>query len=95
MSNLIYNDKTIMGSNTSFEISLEGKEKLIYNYELRKKVIYVYLYKDMYLVKENESLLKSNDIISISDIKYINLSKEELNVLKNNYSIEIKYIKIK
>ena len=84
-----------MGSNTSFEISLEGKEKLIYNYELRKKVIYVYLYKDMYLVKENESLLKSNDIISISDIKYIKLSKEELNVLKNNYSIEIKYIKIK
>lgn len=96
MSNLIYNDKTIMGSNTSFEIDLDGKEKLIYNYEIKKRVLNIYIYNDNYLISEDDKyVLKSSyDIIKINNKKYIKLSKSELNSLKNNIDIEIKYIKL-
>lgn len=85
-----------MGSNTSFEVDLSGREKIIYNYELKRKRLNIYLYKNMHLVSEKDkSILKfSNKIVTINKKVYIEVLSDELNCLKNDLSIEIKYIKL-
>lgn len=87
-------DKTILGNRTNFEIDLNNKEKLVYNYEIKKRIVEIFVYGRVYAIrKEDAKALHIKDLKSYNKNLYI-ISKNFLDkFLASNLDIEVKYIK--
>ena len=88
-------DKTILGNRTNFEIDLNNKEKLVYNYEIKKRLVEIFVYNDVYAMKKEDakSLNISKGLKSYSKDLYIidKLFLDEF--ISSNLDIEVKFIK--
>ncbi len=86
-------DKTIMGSRTNFEIDINSKEKLVYNYEVKKRLLEVFIYGNTYTIKKEDALSLKLENLKEYDKDLVIVSKSFLKEKDNDSNFEIRYIK--
>ena len=86
-------DKTIMGSRTNFEIDINGKEKLVYNYEVKKRLLEVFVYGKTYTIKKEDAKSLKLENLKKYDEDLVIVNKSFLKEKENDSDFEIRYIK--
>lgn len=88
-------DKTILGNRTSFDIDFNNKERLVYNYEVKKRLIEIFVYNNTYTIKKEDakSLNVSKGLKSYDKNLYIVDESFLDKFISSNLDIEVKFIK--
>ena len=87
-------DKTIMGSRTNFDIDINSKEKLVYNYEMKKRLLKVFVYDKVFaMTKEDAESFELKGLKEFNEDLVI-VNKSFLKTIENDIDIEIQYIKV-
>lgn len=86
-------DKTILGDRTNFEIDLNNKERLVYNYEIKKRLLEVFKINDILMIKkEDYHSLNIKEKLKPYDKEFLIIDKNILDNLINSKDLDIKYI---
>ena len=86
-------DKTIMGSRTNLEIDINNKEKLVYNYEVKKRLLEVFVYGNTYTIKKEDALSLKLENLNEYNESLVVIDKSFLKEKENDSNFEIRYIK--